>query len=107
MSFLNQDFFSIFSQQCPCMLSRSILQLIFLPFNNKKVFGNEILPDVLRDCIRAFVCPPALAVKSPLYNNPQAKEMVDALLLHSVRVSINYLEKSGCLWPGRLAPSLE
>ncbi len=87
LSFFLQDFFSDFSKQCPCVLSRSILQLIFLPYANKKVFGNEMLPDVLKDCIRIFVCPPVLAVKSPLYNNPHAKEMVDALLLHAVRVS--------------------
>ena len=88
---ISQEFFSVFSKQCPCVLSRSILQLIFMPNQNKKVFGMEMLPDVLRDCVRTFVCPPALAMKSPLYNSAQVKDMTDALLLHSVRVSL-YLE---------------
>ena len=66
-----------FSKHCPCVLSRSILQLIFLPFNNKKVFGTELVQESLRDCIRSFVYPPALIQKSPIYNNPQVKEMVD------------------------------
>ncbi|XP_072050526.1 N-alpha-acetyltransferase 35, NatC auxiliary subunit-like isoform X2 [Amphiura filiformis] len=89
------DFFSDFSKQCPCVLSRSILQLIFLPYANKKVYGIEMLPDVLRDCIRMFVCPPALAAKSPLYNNSHAKEMVDSLLLHSVRPMCTLVQIQG------------
>ncbi|XP_033634032.1 N-alpha-acetyltransferase 35, NatC auxiliary subunit-like [Asterias rubens] len=89
------DMIGEFSKHCPCVLSRSILQLIFLPFNNKKVFGTELVQESLRDCIRSFVYPPALIQKSPIYNNPQVKEMVDSLLLHAVRPMCTIIQIQG------------
>lgn len=88
--YLIQDFVSQFSRKCPCVLSRSILQLVILPHNNRKVFGVELVQDTLRDAVRSFVLPPAVAARSPLYNNPAVKEMVDAFLLHGVRVGEKY-----------------
>ncbi|PIK41723.1 putative N-alpha-acetyltransferase 35, NatC auxiliary subunit [Apostichopus japonicus] len=89
------DFVSQFSRKCPCVLSRSILQLVILPHNNRKVFGVELVQDILRDAVRSFVLPPAVAARSPLYNNPAVKEMVDALLLHGVRPMSNFLQTFG------------
>lgn len=51
-----------FSQTSPCVLSRSLLQLMFLP-PNKKVFGVHNMTDMLRDTVRTFIAPPALMPK--------------------------------------------
>ncbi|XP_041464934.1 N-alpha-acetyltransferase 35, NatC auxiliary subunit-like [Lytechinus variegatus] len=89
------DFFTEFSKQCPCVLSRSVLQQIFLPYNNKKVFGVELVQECLRDTLRGFVCPPVLAPRSPIYNNAQAKEMADSMLMHSVRPMCSLIQIHG------------
>ncbi|XP_070542793.1 N-alpha-acetyltransferase 35, NatC auxiliary subunit-like isoform X2 [Ptychodera flava] len=78
------DFMMEFSKLSPCVLSRSLLQMIFLP-QNKKIFGTELVQDFIKDGIKMFLCPPVLAPKSWLMNNPQAKEYVDALLSHMIR----------------------
>eukprot|EP00106_Octopus_bimaculoides_P003105 XP_014770547.1 PREDICTED: N-alpha-acetyltransferase 35, NatC auxiliary subunit-like [Octopus bimaculoides] len=78
------EIFTEFSKTCPCVLSRSLLQLLFLPFN-KKLFGIYSIVDTLKESIRNFIAPVALFPKSSLYNNPQAKEYVDAFLTKAVR----------------------
>nr|XP_002740693.2 PREDICTED: N-alpha-acetyltransferase 35, NatC auxiliary subunit-like [Saccoglossus kowalevskii] len=55
------DFFIEFSKQSPCVLSRSLLQMIFLP-QNKKIFGSELIQDFIREGIRMFLCPPVLPI---------------------------------------------
>nr|CAD7443713.1 unnamed protein product [Timema bartmani] len=72
------DFFIEFSRQGPCILSRSILQLLYLPLFNK-VFGTLNFADVLKDAAKNFIFPPVLMPKSTLLLNPQA-ERVDAYL---------------------------
>ncbi|XP_071481155.1 N-alpha-acetyltransferase 35, NatC auxiliary subunit-like [Diadema antillarum] len=89
------DFFAEFSKHCPCVLSRSVLQQTFLPYNNKKVFGVELVQEALRDAMRGFVCPPVLAQRSPIYNNAQAKELADSLLLHAVRPMCSLVQIHG------------
>ncbi|GAB1609824.1 N-alpha-acetyltransferase 35, NatC auxiliary subunit-like [Argonauta hians] len=78
------EIFTEFSKTSPCVLSRSLLQLLFLPFN-KKLFGIYSIVDTLKESIRNFIAPVALFPKSTLYNNPQAKEYVDAFLSKAVR----------------------
>ncbi|KAK2171644.1 hypothetical protein NP493_1045g00034 [Ridgeia piscesae] len=79
------DFFLEFSKSSPCVLSRSLLQLVYLP-QNRRVFGSPMIQvDVLKDTLRSFISPPALMAKSAIGNNPQAKEYVDAFLAHAVR----------------------
>ncbi|XP_077988706.1 N-alpha-acetyltransferase 35, NatC auxiliary subunit-like [Glandiceps talaboti] len=78
------DFFIEFSKQSPCVLSRTLLQMIFWP-QNKKIFGVELMQDFIKDGIKNFLCPPVLAPKSSLLNNPQAKDYVDVLLSHMIR----------------------
>ncbi|XP_041369132.1 N-alpha-acetyltransferase 35, NatC auxiliary subunit-like isoform X2 [Gigantopelta aegis] len=77
------EVFTEFSKCSPCVLARSILQQTFLPPNHR-VFGSHTVVDFMKDTIRNFMAPPALAQKCSLYNNPQAKEYVDALLTHAV-----------------------
>ncbi|GLH12633.1 N-alpha-acetyltransferase 35, NatC auxiliary subunit homolog [Gryllus bimaculatus] len=88
------DFFIDFSRHGPCILSRSILQLLYLPQSNK-VFGTLSFVDVLRDAAKNFIFPPALMPKSTLLNNPQAKEYVDTFLNHCVRPFGNLIQLCG------------
>uniref|UniRef100_A0A8C8JUY3 N-alpha-acetyltransferase 35, NatC auxiliary subunit n=1 Tax=Oncorhynchus tshawytscha TaxID=74940 RepID=A0A8C8JUY3_ONCTS len=48
------DFFCEFSEQSPCVLSRSLLQTTFL-IDNKKVFGTQPMQDMIKDALRYFV----------------------------------------------------
>lgn len=67
------NFFMEFSKKsCSCLLSRSVLQVLYLPVPNK-VFGVTNLTDVLKDSVKAFIAPPVLMPKNPLYNNPQVR----------------------------------
>ncbi|KAL0278733.1 UNVERIFIED_CONTAM: hypothetical protein PYX00_000465 [Menopon gallinae] len=85
------DFFIEFSRHGPCILSRSIMQLLYIPQCNlyasqcSRVFGSKICPDVLREAAKSFIAPPALMPKSTLLNNPAAKEYVDTFLSHCTR----------------------
>lgn len=88
------DFFIEFSRHGPCILSRSILQLLYLPQCNK-VFGTLNFVDVLRDAAKNFIFPPALMPKSTLLYNPQAKEYVDTFLSHCVRPFGNLIQLCG------------
>ncbi|XP_064435489.1 N-alpha-acetyltransferase 35, NatC auxiliary subunit isoform X2 [Mirounga angustirostris] len=56
------DFFCEFSEQSPCVLSRSLLQTTFL-VDNKKVFGTHLMQDMVKDALRSFVSPPVLSPK--------------------------------------------
>lgn len=64
-----QDFFLEFSKNGPCILSRSVLQLLYINHGNL-VLGNIPFVDVLREAARSFISPPAL-VKSPFSLNSQ------------------------------------
>ncbi|CAG2056103.1 unnamed protein product [Timema podura] len=88
------DFFIEFSRQGPCILSRSILQLLYLPLFNK-VFGTLNFADVLKDAAKNFIFPPVLMPKSTLLLNPQAKEYVDTFLTHCVRPFGNLVQLCG------------
>ncbi|XP_043280355.1 N-alpha-acetyltransferase 35, NatC auxiliary subunit [Venturia canescens] len=87
------DFFLEFSRSSPCILSRSMLQIVYLPTN--RVFGTQNFTDVLRDAARNFTAPPALMPKSTLLQNQQAKEYVDSFLAHCVTLFGSLLTLSG------------
>lgn len=70
------NFFMEFSKKSgPCLLSRSVLQVLYLPPGNgkdgRKVFGATSLADVLKESVKLFIAPPVLMPKNPLFNNPQ------------------------------------
>ena len=70
------NFFMEFSKkQSSCLLSRSVLQVLYLPVPNK-VFGVTNLTDVLKDSVKAFIAPPVLMPKNSLYSNPQVRLFV-------------------------------
>ncbi|KAI8789897.1 N-alpha-acetyltransferase 35 NatC auxiliary subunit [Biomphalaria glabrata] len=78
------DAFMEFSKSSPCVLSRSILQMMLLP-PNRRVFGTHSMVDTLKETVRGFIAPPGLSPKSSIYNHPQAKEYIDALMSRAVR----------------------
>lgn len=88
------DTFKDFSKTSPCVLSRSILQLTLLP-PNKRVFGVNSMVDFIKDTIRGFIAPPALSLKSSLYNNSQAKTYVDAWFMQAVRPICSLIQTTG------------
>ncbi|KAK6630155.1 hypothetical protein RUM44_005709 [Polyplax serrata] len=95
------DFFIEFSRHGPCILSRSILQILYLPPCNvystqyNRVFGSDLSADVLREAAKGFIAPPSLMPKSSLLSNPQAKEYVDTFLSHCTRPFGNLLQLCG------------
>ncbi|KAG8011965.1 N-alpha-acetyltransferase 35 [Nibea albiflora] len=78
------DFFCEFSEQSPCVLSRSLLQTTFL-IDNKKVFGTHLMQDMIKDALRYFVSPPVLSYKCCLFNNHQAKDYIDSFVTRCSR----------------------
>ncbi|NWY29503.1 NAA35 acetyltransferase, partial [Pheucticus melanocephalus] len=93
------DFFCEFSEQSPCVLSRSLLQAspnytTFL-VDNKKVFGTHLMQDMVKDALRSFVSPPVLSPKCCLYNNHQAKDYIDSFVTHCVRPFCSLIQIHG------------
>ncbi|XP_029493170.1 N-alpha-acetyltransferase 35, NatC auxiliary subunit isoform X2 [Oncorhynchus nerka] len=88
------DFFCDFSEQSPCVLSRSLLQTTFL-IDNKKVFGTQPMQDMIKDALRYFVSPPVLSSKCCLYNNHQAKDYIDSFVAHCSRPFCSLIQIHG------------
>ncbi|KAK1786971.1 hypothetical protein P4O66_017338, partial [Electrophorus voltai] len=104
------DFFCEFSEQSPCVLSRSLLQTTFL-IDNKKVFGTHLMQDMIKDALRYFVSPPVLSpnttllllpgvnwsyiCRCSLYNNHQAKDYIDSFVTHCSRPFCSLIQIHG------------
>ncbi|KAH8039991.1 hypothetical protein HPB51_009247 [Rhipicephalus microplus] len=90
------DFLGEFSKTWPCVLSRSVVQLLYLPCPGK-VLGNLTMVDVLKESVRAFIRPPVLSQRgnNALGNHPHARELVDAFLNHCVRPFTSMVHISG------------
>ncbi|KAJ4941750.1 hypothetical protein JOQ06_011624 [Pogonophryne albipinna] len=88
------DFFCEFSEQSPCVLSRSLLQTTFL-IDNKKVFGTHLMQDMIKDSLRYFVSPPVLSYKCCLFNNHQAKDYIDSFVTHCSRPFCSLIQIHG------------
>ncbi|KAJ8005973.1 hypothetical protein DPEC_G00123450 [Dallia pectoralis] len=88
------DFFCEFSEQSPCVLSRSLLQTTFL-IDNKKVFGTQLMQDMIKDALRYFVSPPVLSFKCCLSNNHQAKDYIDSFVTHCSRPFCSLIQIHG------------
>lgn len=88
------DFFIEFSRQKPCLLSRSVLQVLYIP-QPSSLLTNTRVVEVLREAARSFICPPSLASKTLLASNTQAKEFVDMFLLHCGRPFVQLIQLCG------------
>uniref|UniRef100_A0A8C6MA65 N-alpha-acetyltransferase 35, NatC auxiliary subunit n=1 Tax=Nothobranchius furzeri TaxID=105023 RepID=A0A8C6MA65_NOTFU len=87
------DFFCEFSEQSPCVLSRSLLQTTFL-IDNKKVFGTHLMQDMVKDALRCFVSPPVLSYKI-CYLFLFAKDYIDSFVTHCSRPFCNLIQIHG------------
>lgn len=88
------NFFIDFSKKSCCLLSRSVLQVLYLPGNNK-VLGVLGVTDVLKESVKAFIAPSVLMPKNPLFNNPQAKECIDSFFFYNEHIFVTFLEICG------------
>ena len=82
--FTFQEFFMEFGRSSPCVLSRSMSQLLYSPLypspQNQAVRLSGPLPafqDLLKEACKSFIAPLALTVKTPPFNSPQVKEGVE------------------------------
>lgn len=78
----------------PCLLSRSIVQSLYLPITTK-VFGTIEITEVLKDSARSFIAPPVLMPRNPLFNNLQAKEWVDSFFFYNDQTFVAFLDICG------------
>ncbi|KAK2718941.1 N-alpha-acetyltransferase 35, NatC auxiliary subunit-like [Artemia franciscana] len=89
------EFLAGFSRRADsCVLSRSILQLYYLPIG-KKVLGKTPFSDVLKETAKNFCSPPSLVLKSPLLSSQLAKEYLDSFMLHCCRAFGNVVQLYG------------
>lgn len=57
-------------KSAPCLLSRSILQCLYLPQSNT-VFGTTPISDMLKESAKLFISPPVLMQRNAFASNPQ------------------------------------
>jgi len=76
------EFFVTFTNNGPCVLTRSLAQLAVLPPDStrRSMFSPQFFSSSLRDSIKAFNLPPVLSQHCALYNNSKAKEIMDIFL---------------------------
>lgn len=78
----------------PCIVSRSVMQLLYLPHCSRA--GDTInCLDAIRDAARSFISPPVLLPRSQLLNNHQAKDYLDCFLGHCVRPFSSLIQLCG------------
>ncbi|XP_063879718.1 N-alpha-acetyltransferase 35, NatC auxiliary subunit-like isoform X1 [Scylla paramamosain] len=77
------EFIENFSETRPCVLSRSLAQVLYL--GGEKLWGGQAMAEALREAARGFICPPALLPKAPVMNNTQARDYVDSFFNRCVR----------------------
>lgn len=82
------DFFIDFSQMNPCILSRSVLQLLYIGTNDSAV------KDSLKEAIKSFICPPAM-FSNTLLKNDEAKHHIDTFLTRCAGPFRNFLQLCG------------
>ncbi|XP_022671028.1 N-alpha-acetyltransferase 35, NatC auxiliary subunit-like isoform X2 [Varroa destructor] len=88
------DFFEEFSKKAPCVLSRCIGQLVYIP-QPGLVFGVTKGIDVLKDAVRSFCRPPVLLAKTPLSQIAECRDWVDGLLIRCVHPLFGLLQATG------------
>ncbi|KAG0725073.1 N-alpha-acetyltransferase 35, NatC auxiliary subunit [Chionoecetes opilio] len=77
------EFIENFSETRPCVLSRSLAQVLYL--GGEKLWGGQAMAEALREAARGFICPPALLPKAPVLTNIQARDYVDSFFNRCVR----------------------
>ncbi|KAK0090668.1 hypothetical protein PV325_009411 [Microctonus aethiopoides] len=88
------EFHLEFSRQSPCILSRSMLQIIYIP-GDDRVLGMHNFTDVLKEAARNFTAPPALLPKNTLLQNHQARDCVETFFYHCTSLFGTLLQLTG------------
>uniref|UniRef100_A0A8D9A5B8 Protein MAK10 homolog n=1 Tax=Cacopsylla melanoneura TaxID=428564 RepID=A0A8D9A5B8_9HEMI len=91
------DLFVEVSRLHPCLISRSVMQLLYMP-RPHMVHGSTALVDVLRETVRSFIGPPFLSGKSSLpasSGNGPARDAVETFLQHCVRPFAGLIQMCG------------
>ena len=99
------DFFDNFSRNeggATCVLSRSVLQLAYVPQTNTTTSRDQFM-DILKDTIYQFIRPPSLQLilsqnksqSSNLNNNCKVRQTVDAFVTQSLRPMMSLLQIQG------------
>lgn len=65
----------------PCLLSRSILQVIYFP---RPLLRYGTTSEALRESVRSFISPPVLTPRHPLAANQRALDCADAFFTHNI-----------------------
>ena len=73
------------------VLVRSLLVLMCLQGDRKKLFGSNSLEALLRDDSKVFVFPPSLNSKSAMFSTPQAQEVTERFFGRSVATMVEFL----------------
>merc|ERR1711884_803842 len=81
---LFQEFYMEFGRSSPCVLSRSISQLLYTPLypspQNQAARLSGPLPafqDLLKEACKSFIAPLALTMKTAPFNTQQVKDGVE------------------------------
>jgi len=88
------DFFAQFSKTSPCVLSRSVLQLLVIP-PSRRLFGTTAMSDALRDTLKTFIQAPIFNNKCPLATLPHVKEVLDSYMTRAGYSLVSLLLLSG------------
>jgi len=88
------DFFGQFSRSSPCVLSRSVLQLLVIP-PSRRLFGTTTMSDALRDTLKTFIQAPIFNNKCPLASLPHVKEVLDSYMTRAGFPLVSLLLLSG------------
>lgn len=89
------DMFIELSRSNPCIVSRSVMQILYMPQCNRSSSGTNGCIEALTDAARAFISPPSLSPRSTLLSNPQAKAYVDTFLNRCVRPFTSLIQLCG------------
>lgn len=76
---------------CPSVLVRSLLVLVSIQGDRKKLFGSHSLEELIREDVKNVVLPPSLNPRSPVSTAPQAKEVTERFLGQSVIAIMEFL----------------
>ncbi|GMR35291.1 hypothetical protein PMAYCL1PPCAC_05486 [Pristionchus mayeri] len=83
-----------FCEMESCALSRSVLQLVFLP-NGERIMGETLLGDILRETIKNQTGAPILYQGSPANKSDDLAELMDEFVQDIVRVYLVVMQAFG------------
>ena len=84
-----KDFSS--GKECANVLVRSLLVLVCLQGDRKKLFGSQSLETLLHEDAKSFVLPPSLNPRSPVSSSAQAQEATERFFGRSVATMVEFL----------------